>query len=257
MGTRLESLYFNFAGRWSSDFNIIHISLNDGMFEETFVANRELSEQRIRGRNKPYFNEITEDPLEFELAFAFKDTYDEDLIREVINWLYQDYYKPLYFYEEQSKIYYCTPISDSQIVHNGLKEGYVKIKMRCDSSRVYSPTYLTNEFEVKGSKNRIITLENRGDFDIKPEISIKKVGNGNLKIENNLTHGQYFQINNLLDSEDLYINCEREVVETDVPGMFRYNDVLGEYPTLLYGINNLEIQGDCVIQFRYNYEFRF
>ena len=71
MPTIGESLHFNYDGKSSKDFGVIHISLDGGMFEETFVAPRAINETRIRGNDTPLFHSIEEEPLEFDLPIAF------------------------------------------------------------------------------------------------------------------------------------------------------------------------------------------
>jgi phage-related protein len=69
--------------------------------------------------------------------------------------------------------------------------------------------------------------------------------------------GDIFEIRNLTNQEDLYLNCEKEQIETDIVGVYRYNDVLGDFPRLLSGTNRFKITGDCVIQFRYKKRYKF
>ncbi|WP_437261275.1 distal tail protein Dit [Bacillus thuringiensis] len=258
MATKKESLFFNYAGQWSSEFGILHVTMDSSMYEETFVAGREIVEEQVRGNSNPYFSHIRENPLEFDLMFAFEETFDNKVIREILNWLYQGYYQPLYFSEEPDRIYYCMPISDSKIVHNGLKEGYVQIKMRCNSPYIYSPMYMTDLFDLSESKGKAkVILRNSGDVETFPEVSLTKIGDGKVTIINHSDGGKIFEILNLKDKEDIYINCEKELIETSLSGVYRYSNVVGDYLMLMYGDNQLEVEGNCKIKFRYQNRFRF
>lgn len=257
MPTIKEKIRFNYDGKWSDEFGLMHVVLDSGMFEETFVASRDIVETENPRTNKPFFNKIKEAPLEFDMVLAFENGYDDSIIDKVVRWLFGNYYKPLYFDGADNKVFYCTPISDSSIVHTGFNKGYFTIKMRCDSSNIYKPVSLTDEYDLSDIDSKIIDIYNEGHYTIYPEISIDKIGDGKITIISKTDGDNIFEILDLADGESLYINCEKEMIETDVVGLYRYNNVLGEYPRLTYGRNTFEIQGNCKIQFRYQVKFKF
>jgi phage-related protein len=255
MPTIKDKLYFNLDGVWSSEYGLVHVVLDGGMYEENLGANREINEKKVRNNPKPLLNGVEESPIEFEMSIAFKDDYTDELLDQVIRWLFKDYYRPLYFQGAENKVFRAMVVGQPQIVHNGLQQGYVNLSIRCDSSNVYSPTNITPMYTVSGTKT--ITMNSTGHVDIYPEISILKIGNGTLKIESLDDMGNTFLINNLTNGEDLYLNCQREIITTDAIGVYHFDDVVGEYPRLIYGANRFKITGDCKIQFRYIDKYRF
>ena len=50
-----EKLFFNYDGRWSSEFGLLHINTDSGMFEETLTASRSIIETKVKGSDKPHF----------------------------------------------------------------------------------------------------------------------------------------------------------------------------------------------------------
>lgn len=256
MPTIKEKLHFNYDGIWSSNFGIISVNVDSGMFEETFVADRELLETKVRG-GKPLFHGLDSSPLEFDMIIAFEKEFTDSDVDAVLRWLFTDYYKPLYFLGKENKIYYCMPVDSSKIVHNGLRQGYISLKMRCSSSNVYSQNILTNSYNVAGSI--IVELENDGHYDIYPEISIKKVNQKGEVIIENLSLNSYkiFEIRDLEISEGVYINCEKEIIETDMIGLYRYDNLVGHFTKLIHGKNDIKITGDCIVQFRYKNKYKF
>lgn len=254
MPTIKDKLYFNFGGISSRDFKILSIVLDKGMYEETLVSSREIKETEIKG-SKPMLNSIDNSPLEFEMTLAFEDKFTKEDIDKVIRWLFVDYYRPLYFEGREDRVFMCFPVDEAQIVHNGLNEGYLTLKMRCDSSNVYSPLITTPLETVSTSST--ITLENDGHFEVYPEISFKKNGVGTITIENLDDGGSIFEVRDLTDQEDIYINCEKEIIQTDIIGVYRYDNIIGDFPRLVHGSNRLKITGDCTIQFRYKNKYRF
>lgn len=149
-----DALYFSYAGQKSVDFGIINVSLGSGMMEEEFVPSRSIVEEKIKGRDQPYFIRTEVEPLQFSISFAFEESWDTDKIREVARWLTQhDYYQELYFTTEDGinpeRIFYALVVDDATLVHNGLKQGYITLTFRCDSPYAYSPVMTTRKYEWK------------------------------------------------------------------------------------------------------------
>lgn len=255
MPTIKEKLRFNFNGVWSDTYGVINVTLDSGMYEEVFVASRELVETKPKGSNKTLLHSIEDSMLEFDMTIAFDGTYTDAKIDSIINWLFVTQFKPLYFEGKESKIYMCLPTGDTSIVHNGLNQGYFTIHMRCDSSNIYSPIAMSPLTTV--TTNSTITIVNDGHFDIYPEISIKKNGIGVVTIESLDDANSIFEVRNLTNAEDIYINCEKEIIETDLLGTYRYDDLIGEFPRIKLGTNRFKVTGACTIQFKYKKRYRF
>lgn len=267
-----ESLYFMFDNIKSTDFNITNVSISDGLYEEHLFARRTIVEEKIRGRDKPYFVEIQKEPLSFQMRFIFNDKWDDELIFKVVQWLDVDYYKPLSFSENMDVIFYAMPVDDIAVIHNGLKQGYVTLNIRCDSPYSYSPVQVSPWYECKlleggtfispgqwvangEDVGTIIELNNLGQHLIKPEMWIQKIGNGNVIIRNHSYGSEEFILTNLINGEMVYLNGENEIIESNLTRINRYNDFNDNYLTFSYGINRLLVEGDCKIRFKYQYKF--
>lgn len=153
----LESIHFVYDGVKSVDMGLINVKLDGGMYEEAFLPSREIEEEEIVGRDKPYHRRVRLSPLEFELTFAIEDGYDNQRIREIARWLNQDYYKPFYTLENPDRIFYCMLEGDSSLFHNGIQQGYITLTMRCDSPFSYTPHEYINPL-VYGSKKEVTTI---------------------------------------------------------------------------------------------------
>lgn len=252
-----ENLYFSYNGIRSVDMGIINVNIGGGMMEEQFVPSRSINETKIRGRRKPYFQSLEYDPLEFEVSFAFTENYSEEKIREVARWLVQDYYKPFIFSENNERVFYCMYEGDSQLVHNGLKQGYLTMTFRCDSPYTYSPVQVTNppyDYSTNVVDGTLLKFENHGDVDLQPEIWIKKVGLGDVRIVNENYGNAEFKFTGLADGETVYVDNENEYIDTDLPDTYRYNDFNNGYLNIARGVNNLRVYGNCTLQFRYQFK---
>lgn len=95
---------------------------------------------------------------------------------------------------------------------------------------------------------------NDGDLPCKPEIWIEKIGNGDFSIINRTNNSQEFKFVNILDKEILYIDCEREHIETDINMKYRYDNFNNEYLELVTGNNLLEFTGQFKVMFRYQFK---
>jgi len=249
-----ESLYFKFAGTPSTRFKIMNVSINSGLYTESLISNRAINEVTIRGREKPYLIDVTKEPRSFQLSFYFEDKWDEKLINEVIRWLDVDYYQPLSFSEDIDKVYYCMPVDSTELIHNGLKEGYITLTMRCDSPYAYGHFSTLGWYEVKDSPI-MFKVKNMGHKDILPFIDILKIENGNIEIENLSKANNVMKINSLLKNEKLSINGENQIIETNLPNTYRYDNFNDFYLPLYVGDNRIQVTGSCKIRFQYRYIF--
>lgn len=254
MSTYKDKLYFYYNGKSSKDFNIISVVTDNGMFEETLVADRHLDEIKIPKRMRPFFNRIEEESLEFDLTLAFDGYFDDKKIREVIEWLFQDYYKPLYFEGYENKIFYCLPIGSSNIIHNGLEQGYITITMRCDSPRVYGQI-ITHKF-TKAQTPKTITINNDGSDEVKMFIKFTNTSAGNITITNN---GYNVVIDKVLAGEEIIVDTEKSLVEGNVANHYHYNSLVGDISklSLSKGTNKVNIIANADVEIYYRKQYRW
>jgi phage-related protein len=246
---------FYYNGISSMEMGLVNVSVSGGLFDESFIASRKINEVKVRGNDKPYFMGIEKEPLSFDLEFAFVDPFDKELISEVAMWLDQDYYHELYFIDNSDRRFFCILESDSSLIHNGFGQGYVKIKMRCDSPYSYSQEYLTKEidFTINELSGTDYTFLNMGHVTLKPEIWIKKIGNGDVSILNKANKID-FEFKGLNDGELIFVDNEREHIESNIENMYRYDSFNDNYLELERGRNILNVKGNCKIQLRYRFK---
>ncbi|MEH7116048.1 distal tail protein Dit [Neobacillus vireti] len=249
-----ESLYFTLNGVKSSDFGIMNVTIQTGMYEESFMSSRSIKEFTIRGHEKPYFQEVTREPKSINLTFAFEETWDDELISRVSRWLDIDFYQPLSFSEQPDKVYYVMTVNEPTIIHNGLKQGYITLNMRCDSPYSYSHDIVSPWYDCVSS-GTYIDIYNKGDKAIYSKLWIQKVGNGNLSIFNTSNGNEEFKFVGLLDNEEVYVDGENQIIETSLPNTWRYDNFNDFYLPLHYGKNTLKIVGSCKLKFQYKYKF--
>lgn len=99
-----------------------------------------------------------------------------------------------------------------------------------------------------------IRFVNSGHVSIKPEMMIKKSGNGTLTITN-LNSGDVFEMTDLSDQEELYINCDKEIIVSDLSDTRARNLTNYQFLELSKGVNVLKIEGASSVKFRYRLKY--
>ncbi|MBP1932946.1 phage tail domain-containing protein [Ammoniphilus resinae] len=251
----LEADYFSYAGEKSSDYGIRNIIIGSGLQEEPFLSEQRIKEVKIRGNDKPYYMGIERFPLTFPMSFIFEDNWDESEIRSVARWLSeQTYYQPLFFSNNINRIFYALPVESSQLIHNGLRQGYVTMTWRCDAPWSYSPIYETvHDFSNNTTEGTELIFTNYGDMPCEPELFIYKVGMGDISIVNQSDGSMEFKFSSLADSETVYVHNENQYIETDLPLTYRYENFNNQYLSLYRGVNRLKVYGNCQLKFRYRF----
>ncbi|MBL4950977.1 phage tail family protein [Neobacillus sp. YIM B02564] len=252
----LESLDFHFDGISSKEMGLLNVRTDSGLFEEKFLSSRTINTVKVKGNDKSYLQSIEMDNISLHLTFFLPEGYTDENLRKIKQWFNQDYYKEFYFDDYPDRIYYVMFDGDSTLSHNGYGYGYFTIELKSNSPYAYSP-YYTESITVTDTVNGVdIEIENYGDLDIFPEIWIdNNKGKNTVKIVN-YSNGKSFELKNLsTQGENIYIDNEREEIETDLPLTYRYADFTGDFMEFTTGINRLRLYGECDVTFRYQYKF--
>ncbi|WP_431785772.1 hypothetical protein [Paenibacillus lactis] len=118
-----------------------------------------------------------------------------------------------------------------------------------DYSIVPSFSSITFAFEP------VITIDNKGDTPLKPELWITKTGNGDIRIINLTQKQEEFVFKDLIDQETVYINNDTEDIETSLVATYRYKNFNDNYMSLPIGLNILRVKGTGNLQFRYEFKY--
>ncbi|MNC28389.1 Phage tail protein [compost metagenome] len=127
-----------------------------------------------------------------------------------------------------------------------------KIKYRAivetDSSSI-TPTLSQISFDI----TPVFTINNKGTANCKPEIWITKIGNGDFSIQNTSNNNETFTFMGLVNGETVYVNNERQDIQTSLAVTYRYKDFNDNYLDFPPGQNVLRINGNATIRFRYQF----
>ncbi len=251
-----ESLYFSFDGRKSTDYPILNVNMSGAsLFDEPLASGKTIYETYPRDAFKPHFHGVQKTPKQFNLSFAFNEPWNDDLIDEIIRWLNVDNYKPLFFEANINRVFYALPIENIGLIHNGLKQGYLTLTMRCDSAYSYGHEVLTPVYETFQSGVDLVEILNRGHHSILPEIWIEKTGLGDLVVSNLTNNNQEMRFKNIEPGEVLHIKCQSEIIKTNKEEIFNYEDFNDNYLEIVYGRNQIKLSKNMKIRFKYQYVF--
>lgn len=242
---------FYFNGEYSVNKGVSIIKLHSGFSPSPFLANKEIHEERIKGRDKPYFYGTSKSPIQLNIVLSCLDNkWTFEKRREIARWLNTQEYAEFYTANEPFKKYYVQYVGGINLTTQSSMHGYLEVSLRCDSAYAYSPIF-QDEYECLNEETAIEFI-NHGDCDLLPEIWIYKVDNGDITIKNN-SHADIsdFIITELLNDEVLYVNSENQQILTSIEDMYRYDKHNGNYLRLKRGINNLTILGKCKVTVRY------
>lgn len=129
-----------------------------------------------------------------------------------------------------------------------LKSAKIKFRVTLETTSSTSTPLLSNiTFDI----TPIVVFNNKGNAACKPEIWITKHGNGNFSIINTSHNNETFSFTGLIDKETIYVNNDRQDIQTSLAVTYRYKDFNDNYLEFPPGINVLKINGDATIRFRY------
>lgn len=245
-----------------SDLGIHVVKVGTGVFSNSpFLPSVEILEDYAMNNDIPYYFGVRKKPLELEVTFSKLEGYwTWEARREFANLLTPEHadYIEFYYHEEDEpiKIYYVKYINGIDLVSNNIRQGYLTVHFRCDSPYAYTPFYEKIIDLSTSTSPLLLTMANEGDEKCYPELWIKKVGSGTVKIRNLTNAGKEFVLTNLLDGEEVYIDNENGTIESSLSDTLRYDNHNGIYICLVKGENRLEIAGKCILKWRYRFKIK-
>jgi hypothetical protein len=172
---------FQFGNYSSNSGDILNVSLDNDMYSESVRGARVIIEEKVQGVEAPYFFYVDNQPLNFEVNFAFVAKTKLQIKSLLRVFLSQQTYTELTFGEfenssfvAKSPIYNVIFIDEPIInfigrnVENELKyDGYFTLQARCD--RPYGYVNETKSL-TRSSAGEVIV--NGGDLELLPNIII-------------------------------------------------------------------------------------
>jgi len=244
-----ESINFSFNGISSEDMGVSAIQTG-GLFEENFLPKRTIIESNVASKDKPSFQRVKNEPIAFPLTIFIENWKERDSIRPLAKWLFTNEYKPLYFESNPDRLYYAIVEGDSNVFHNGKKEGYVTLNIRCNSPYTFSNPLIHENIESSVGQ---YSINNSGDMGVVTKLWITKtVSNGDINITIEETN-QSVTLSDLELGEEVYLDGDNEEIisSLSIVGIHRYDNHNGQWLNLNEGINSFLLYGDFTFSIEY------
>jgi phage-related protein len=177
--------YFNYNNIDLSSFSNMRIGNESGdMYSVQIIGDRSLREEKIPGRQAPYFYGYEDSPLSLSITVALDQPKPISELRGFFRWLYnQDGYKPLFFDTDPNKIYYAIFVGQPEFMYidrsktvdidqnNRKLIGFINLQARCNAATAFGNAIETTK--VNPLYNSPFNLTNNGDGLVLPSITIR------------------------------------------------------------------------------------
>lgn len=250
--TLLDSIYFYYNNRRSSDLGVYLVNMENGLKSTKFLSEKQILSEVVVGNDVPYVYGTQRSPLTFTLTLAcLEEKWTLEKRREIARWLDTNTFEEFYSTDCVDKRYYFQYQGGIDLTHNGSEDGYIQVEMVNISPYAYSPVQQIR-FDLSSiTSSTIIELENNGDDILKPEIWIEKIGNGDLSLINLNDSGNEFKFTDLYSQETIYIDCNLRHIETDLVDKYRYDSFNNNYLKLIQGKNRIMVSNTCKLLFQF------
>lgn len=260
----LESMNFTYDGVSSYDTGVVLVNDGGGLIKEALLPQSKVITKTVAGNDTPYFQGKERQVRSFPMTIFLKDWQERDNINGILRWLDRDYLKPLWVEGYEDRIMYAIADGNSELFHNGLKEGYGKLNMVTNSPYLFSQEK-KHKATVNGSAT--LNINNGGDVVCKPIMKIvnkKEGGNISIKAYNEGKLTSDMRIVDLRNNEVLDIHCIREEIRSNLEYINRFvtdnhNDqwTSFELGNIYNGDTNtrLVMEGNFDIEIRYQYRY--
>jgi phage-related protein len=250
-------LDFYFNGEFSTVKGVFNATTDTGLYEDILLTERMINTEIVKNQTKGYLLSLDRSLFSFTLLLASKDPWTRQKLDDIATWLDVNYYKEFYFLDQADRRLFVMPSGEPTFTHTGTDLGYVTVQMSSISPFSFSPKYTTTEYNISANTvgGYAIAFNNSGHFELMPIIRLRKVGVGTITIVNETDLGRIFEIRNLADGEEVYINNETKEIVSEFARTYHYDDHNGNWLKLLKGNNSLRVYGNCHLEFEYRFRY--
>lgn len=238
----------------SEDMGIYLVSIESGMKRQNFGVTQSIREEKVPNKDIPYFFGVDKEVQSIPFTVCKLDgdkifSYEERT--RICRWLCKQSYKPLISNDNPFIIYYAI-FTSGESYNNYSDDGYINLEMRLNAPYGFSPI-MEEFYDLSDNTTKTtITLENRSNIIeyYKPVIEITLVDvTTEVKLRNISVEGEEFTLQNLQQGETICIDNDREKIKSD-KAQYRLNNFNKKWLKLIYGENQIEVTGKCLLRVR-------
>lgn len=210
-----------------TNYKLLNATLSDDFYADCIRGARSILEEKIPGRDIPYFYEVDDEPLEFEVTFAFAESMTKTQIKNIVRKLvgvktYQELTFGKYVsstYTAETPIYKVMFVGETDINYvstgfdgsnNELFIAYITLTARVDRP------YGFNEISVGNLASAAVTslsVANSGDIEFYPSIEITTVAASASKVRiRNSTNSSTLTFTTLQNAEAIVVNSNLKTI---------------------------------------------
>lgn len=255
---RQQYTAFRFDGQvfhedMSTGYKLINATLDSDFYMQCIRGPRNIIEDQIPGRDIPYFYEADDEPLEFEVTFAFAEYMTKTQIKTVVRKLFSPVtYKELTFgdyvgstYTVKTPIYRVLFHGETDINYTGGSDGkyiaYFTLTARAD--RPYGYNVITAAINGSPTASQI-DITSTGDINFFPSMTLTNPGTTGQPIRiYNETNGSSITFSQLYTSEVVTINATLKTISSNqTPALTIYERWNKDDLFLSPGTNTIKFQ---------------
>jgi hypothetical protein len=237
----------------SSGYKLINATLDNDFYMQCIRGPRKIVEDKIPGRDIPYFYEVDDEPLEFEVTFAFTEYMTKTQIKAIVRKLFSPTtYKQLTFGDYVSSTYTAkTPVykvifhgeTDINYVQGGNNTYIAYFTLTARADRPYGFTVVEAEIDGTPTASQIV-VTSTGDIDFFPSMALTNPGTTGQPIRiYNETNGSTVTFSQLYTSEVITINANLKTISSNqTPALTIYERWSKDDLYLSPGSNTIKLQ---------------
>ena len=218
----------------SSGFKLINATLDNDFYMQCIRGPRTIIEDKIPGRDIPYFYEIDDEPLEFEVTFAFTEYMTKTQIKAIARKLFSPTtYKELTFGDYVSSTYTAKTPVYKVIFHGETDINYVQgandtyiayFTLSVRSDRPYGYNAITAG-DLSAAAVSTLSITNTGDINFDPRVEITAVATTSnwIRVRNG-ANGSTVTFKGLTNTEAIVVSSTLKTITSTYTGVYtRWN----------------------------------
>jgi len=249
----MTSTKFKFDGVESTTMHVDVIRMEGGLVPTPFLGSKSIVEDKIYGKDIPFFYGIEKQPLTFSVTFSMSDGYsfNSQTKFDLAKWLFKDTYKVFQTYDDLTKLYYAICTNAEELFTTIGDNGYFTATFRCNAPWAYTQVYeATHDLSLNETTTTIV-LNNQCNINqyYFPSIEFTLVGAATgISIVNSTDANRTFAFTNLTLLETVSVDNTNKYILSDVPGVYRFGNFNKNWLRLVYGNNSLVVTGKCSLK---------
>jgi phage-related protein len=248
---------FTFDGISSDSMGVYLSRLESGMITVPYASSKDILENHPNKSLYPFFYGIKFQPLQFDIVISSEDGMTKQKLYDLAQWLFKTEYKPFIAEHDEDKMYYVIANNKADFITNGLEQGYIPISFRCRDGFAWT-TDTMQTFDLTSTPTPTTIQMTNGSNIMEyfyPEIEVELLGTDtSFELINLSDNNNNLKFDNLLYNETIYVDNQKRIIVTSEGDVVnRYSNFNKNWLRLKQGVNNIQVNGNCIIKFRQHF----